>query len=248
MKILETKNLKKYFGEVHAVDNVNIYVDYGEKVAVVGSNGAGKTTLINLISRWLDVDSGKIIFQGKDITNYDVRKAVESGIVRSLQLVRLFDNMTVYDNLRVAVAKSLNKGNKMLHLIDMDKQINEISLSILNEFGLLDKKDMLAGEIPHGDRKLLDVAISAALKPKLLMLDEPTSGVSTADKKIFMNRIVEYIEKEGITLVFIEHDMDIVFGYADRVIVMHEGKVIAEGKPEEVKSDTLVRSVLLGVE
>lgn len=246
--ILKIKNLKKYFGEVRAVDGVDLEIYKGEFVSIIGPNGAGKTTLINLISRWLKEDSGKIEFMGRDITRITrPYEASKIGIVRSFQLVNLFDNLTVLDNLRVAILSRYRRSIKMFSLVDRDEQVRREAIEIAKTFNLLDKIDALARELPHGDRKLLDVAIAYALRPKLLLLDEPTSGVSTSEKRPLIDTIKNAVAREGITTVVVEHDMDIVFSYSDRVIVMHQGKVIASGRPSEVQTNVEVRSIVMGV-
>lgn len=245
--ILETINLKKYFGEVRAVDNVNLKVERGEFVFIIGPNGAGKTTLVNLISRWLKEDSGRIKFMNQDITPLDCVEVSRLGIVRSFQLVNIFDNLTVLDNVRICILSRMGRSKRILSLLDRDKEVLEEALNILERFDLLDKKDFLASELPHGDRKLLDVAMSFSLKPKLLLLDEPTSGVSTADKRVIMDYIRKVAKEEDITTIIVEHDMDIVFGYSERVLVMHEGKIIADGPPEEIRNDENVKRIMTRV-
>ncbi|MEM2210947.1 MAG: ABC transporter ATP-binding protein [Nitrososphaerales archaeon] len=241
--ILETQNLRKYFGEVHAVDNVNFKVKEEEIVAIIGPNGAGKTTLVNVITGYLKPDGGKIIFMGKDITNASIYERIRAGIVRSFQLVNIFEGLSAFDNIRVAINSRERKEGKIFSLIDRDTTVTKEALQILDLFGL--PKDTLARDLPHGDRKLLDVATAFALKPKLLLLDEPTSGVSTREKNKIMDVIIPAARKEKVSLVVIEHDMDIVFNYSDRIVVMHQGKILFEGKPDEVREHTEVKRVLL---
>lgn len=241
--ILETQNLRKYFGEVHAVDDVNFKVKEEEIVAIIGPNGAGKTTLVNVITGYLKPDRGKIIFMGKDITNTSIYERIRAGIVRSFQLVNIFEGLSAFDNIRVAINSREKKEGKIFSLIDRDTAVTNEALQILDLFGL--PKDTLAKDLPHGDRKLLDVATAFALKPKLLLLDEPTSGVSTREKNKIMDVIIPAARKEKVSLVVIEHDMDIVFNYSDRIVVMHQGKILFEGKPDEVREHSEVKRVLL---
>ncbi|MEM2106227.1 MAG: ABC transporter ATP-binding protein [Candidatus Bathyarchaeia archaeon] len=245
-KILRTEGLKKYFGEVKAVDNVNLEVSEGEILSIIGPNGSGKTTLLNLISNMIEPDSGKVFFYGRDVTKWAPSKLAKMGLVRSFQIVNLFDGMTVIENLKAAVASNLGRIHKPFSSLNKDEGITKRSLEILELFKLSDKAETLAGDVPHGDRKVLDVALCFALNPKLVLLDEPTSGVSTSEKKPVMQRIEEAVRKEGVTAVIVEHDMDIVFGYSDRVIAMHEGKILAEGKPEEIKENEQVRKIVTG--
>jgi len=244
--ILVTRNLKKYFGEVHAVDGVNLSILEGEVAFIIGPNGAGKTTFLNLLCKWLEPDEGKIFFMGKDVTKMPPYKLTKMGIGRSFQLVNLYDTLTVFDNIRVAVISRLGRSGKIFSLVDRDKEVAKETEEILKTFGLSDKKDLLASELPHGDRKLLDVAIPFALKPKLLLLDEPTSGVSTEEKDPVMKTIVSAVKAAGTTALIIEHDMSIVFSYSDRVIAMHEGKILADGKPKEVQENKLVKTLIMG--
>jgi branched-chain amino acid transport system ATP-binding protein len=245
-KILRTEGLKKYFGEVKAVDDVNLEVSEGEILSIIGPNGSGKTTLLNLISNMIEPDSGKVFFYGRNVTKWPPSKLAKMGLVRSFQIVNLFDGMTVMENLKAAVASNLGRTHRPFSNLNKDEEITRRSLEILRIFKLSEKAETLAGDVPHGDRKVLDVALCFALNPKLILLDEPTSGVSTSEKKPVMQRIEEAVRKEGVTAVIVEHDMDIVFGYSNRVIAMHEGKILAEGKPEEIKENEQVRKIVTG--
>jgi branched-chain amino acid transport system ATP-binding protein len=244
--ILYTKNLVKHFGEVKAVENVNLSIKEGIITSLVGPNGAGKTTLINIISGAILPDSGKIFFHEKDITNFPPYKRARMGIGRSFQIPALYNNLTVLDNIRVAIISYLGKANKLFHKVD--KEINERTEEILKIFNLQEKKNLLAQDLSHGDRKLLDVAIAFALDPKLVLLDEPTSGVSTSEKREIINTIYNVIKGKKVTALIVEHDMDVVFSYSDEIIVMHEGEIIAKGEPSQIKGDKNVERILLGVE
>ena len=244
--ILYTKNLVKHFGEVKALENVNLSLEKGTITSIVGPNGAGKTTLINVISGTIPPDKGKVFFMNKDITALLPYKIARMGIGRSFQIPAIYNGLTVLDNVRVAIISRLGKANKIFHKID--KEINEKANEILEIFGFLEKKNLLAQDLSHGDRKLLDVAIAFALDPKLVLLDEPTSGVSTSEKSIIMNTIHNVIKEKGVTALIVEHDMDIVFSYSNKIIVMHQGEIIAEGKPSQIKEDKNVERILLGVE
>lgn len=171
---------------------------------------------------------------------------VKIGISRSYQLVQLFSGLTVYDNIRACCILKNNLGMKLLSPVGKYSSVSEECERICERFLLSDKKDMLAKDLPHGDKKLLDVAIAYALKPKILLLDEPTSGLSVFERNRVMDIISSTVKKDGITTVIVEHDMDIVFNYSDRIIVMHEGKIIADGKPEEVEKLSLVRTLVMG--
>jgi branched-chain amino acid transport system ATP-binding protein len=244
--ILEVKNLKKYFGEVKAVDNVNLSVNEGSILSIVGPNGAGKSTLINLITGLLKPDSGKILFEGRDITFLQSHKRALLGIARCFQVPSLFMNFTVFDNIRVSLLPRLGLAGKALSLIDKNVKVNEKSIEIINSFLLAEVKDSIVKDLGEGYRKLLDCAVAFAMNPKLLLLDEPTAGIITSDKMKILEIIKENVKRKKVTTVIVEHDMDIVAAISDTVAVMNEGKIIAEGKPDEVIENPLVKRIFTG--
>lgn len=245
--MLRIEKLKKYFGFVKAVDNVDLEIKQGEIVSIIGTNGAGKTTLVNLISGYLRPDSGRILFFEKDITYTPPYIRIKMGVGRSFQLIQLFGGITVLDNVRTALFSKYGMIQRCLLPADRYTSITKEAIEILNNFNIADKKDLTPKGLSEGDLKILDIAIAFALKSKLLLLDEPTSGVATSDKFKVMDAIVSAIKKEGISTLIIEHDMDIVSGYSDRVIVMHEGRIMAEGKPEEVMENKEVKATVFGI-
>jgi len=246
--LLTTAQLTKYFGETHAVDHVDFTITEGEILALIGSNGAGKTTLINLISGLVPVDSGTIVFQGSDITGDSIHEKIARGIARSFQLVNLFDQLTTLDNLALAIFSRDGKTRKLFSLSDADGAVRDEALAVLQQFGLAGKAGMVAGGLSQGERKLLDVAVAYALRPKLLFLDEPTSGVSTREKAPIMDIISSVVRAGGITAVIVEHDMDVVFKYCPRIVAMHEGTILADGTPEEIRNNEQVTANLLGTQ
>jgi branched-chain amino acid transport system ATP-binding protein len=246
--ILETSRLSRRFGELRAVDSVDITVARGEVLALVGSNGAGKTTLVNLISGLVPVESGTVRFDGRDVTRLPVEARIRAGIARSFQLVNLFDALSVLDNVQLAIFSRDGKTRRLLALASRDRAVAGEALDVLQQFGLARRVAVLAGGLSHGERKLLDVAVAYALKPRLLFLDEPTSGVSTREKAPIMDRITAVVRAGHISAVIIEHDMDVVFRYADRIVVMHQGTVLANGAPDAIRRNEAVRTVLLGQE
>jgi branched-chain amino acid transport system ATP-binding protein len=245
--LLETVDLTKQFGDLHACDHVNFVVNQGEFLSLVGSNGAGKTSLVNLISGHLTPDSGKIVFQGEDITSATVQQRIKAGIARSFQIVNLFDGLSVFDNVALAIFSREGKAVRIAALADHDWDVRREALDVLEQFGLAGKSGALAGGLAQGERKLLDVAVAYALRPKLLFLDEPTSGVSTRDKTQIMDTVSSVVRAGAVTAVIIEHDMDVVFRYSDRIVMMHEGRFLAQGTPDEIKANSDVANILLGV-
>jgi len=245
--MLIVRNLTKHFGGFTAVDDVNLEIKEGEIISIIGTNGAGKTTLVNMISGYLKPDSGTIQFSDTDITNASPYIRIKLGIGRSFQLIQLFENSTALENVRTALFSKYGMIRRGLLPADRYTSVTEEATKILKNFNLLDKKDLTPKALSEGDMKILDVAIAFALKSRLLLLDEPTSGVATQDKFKVMDSIVSVIRKERISTLIIEHDMDIVSGYSDRVIVMHEGKIMAEGKPAEVMENKEVKATLFGI-
>jgi branched-chain amino acid transport system ATP-binding protein len=246
MPQLATRNLKKYFGETHAVDGVDFTVNQGEVLALIGSNGAGKTTLVNLISGLLRPDGGTILLEGSDVTHLSVYERIRAGIARSFQLVNLFDQLTALDNLALAIFSREGKTRRLMALADRDAAVRQEALEALAQFGLEGKRNLLAGALSQGERKLLDVAVAYALRPRLLFLDEPTSGVSTREKAPIMDIITGVVRAGKITAVVIEHDMDVVFKYSERIVVMHEGAILADGTSDEIRANEQVTTTLLG--
>jgi branched-chain amino acid transport system ATP-binding protein len=246
MTLLRTIDLRKQFGETRACDGVNFTVQRGEFLSLVGSNGAGKTSLVNLISAHLTPDSGQILFEDKDITNNTVYERIRAGIARSFQIVNLFDGLSVYDNVALSIFSRDRKTVRIASLADHDADVHRETLEVLGQFGLRDKGTFVAGGLAQGERKLLDVAVAYALRPKLLFLDEPTSGVSTRDKTQIMDTVSSVVRAGHVTAVVIEHDMDVVFRYSDRIVMMHEGRFLADGSPQEIRANKDVASILLG--
>jgi branched-chain amino acid transport system ATP-binding protein len=245
--MLTVDNLKKHFGFVRAVDNINLEIREGEIVSIIGTNGAGKTTLVNLISGYLKPDSGRILFFDKDITYASPYVRIKLGVGRSFQLIQLFGNSTVLDNVRTALFSKYGMIRRGFLPADRYSSVTDEAIDILGNFNISDKKHLTPTGLSEGDLKILDIAIAFALKSKLLLLDEPTSGVATNDKFKVMDSIVSAIRKERISTLIIEHDMDIVSGYSDRVIVMHEGRIMAEGKPDEIMENKEVKATVFGI-
>ncbi len=245
--ILETESLNKSFGMVVAAYDINLTVNQGEVVGIVGTNGSGKTTLINLITGYLHPSSGEIRFEGRNITGLPIRKVIALGIARSFQIPQLFTDLTVLENMLVAVATRTGKSWDFWNSLDEKSWVEE-ALGVLTQFGFDNEARQVVANLPEGSRKLLDVAISFVLKPKLLLMDEPTSGVSAKDKFAVMDALLNALKNAGVTTVFIEHDIEIVERYAERALAFDNGRVIADGPVDVVLADASVRQAVLGVE
>jgi branched-chain amino acid transport system ATP-binding protein len=246
MELLVTQALAKSFGDNRAVDRVDFSVRQGEVLALIGSNGAGKTTLVNLVSGLMPPDSGRIIFEDNDVTQQSSFERIKAGIARSFQIVNLFDQLSCADNVALAIFSREGKTLNLASLASRDHAVWAEAHDVLRRFGLERTAMMLAGTISHGERKLLDVAVAYALKPKLLFLDEPTSGVSTREKAPIMDIVSSIVRAGGITVVIIEHDMDIVFRYSERIVVMHQGAILADGTPDQIRQNDAVTTTLIG--
>jgi branched-chain amino acid transport system ATP-binding protein len=242
MGLLRVEQLKKYFGEVHAVDGVSTEISDSELVSVVGPNGSGKTTLVNLISGALLPDSGKIYFEGRDITKLPAHKRVRLGIGRSFQIPMIHENLSSLDNILVSILSRDGYSKIFYRDVRRYEEARKEAIALLETFSIPLK---LVRELPHGHRKLLDVAMALALKPKLVLLDEPTSGISMEERDQVMSTIVDVLKSRKVAAVIVEHDMEIVAEYSDRIMVMHEGKVLREGG-KEILEDEEVRKILIG--
>jgi len=246
VSLLQTRQLTKAFGAHRAVDGVDFTVRAGELLALIGSNGAGKTTLVNLISGLLTADAGSIVFGGRDVTRQSVHERIAAGIARSFQLVNLFDQLSVLDNVALTIFARQGKTAHLWSVADRDSAVADEATQVLQQFGLAARARVVAAGLSQGERKLLDVAVAYALRPKLLFLDEPTSGVSTREKAPIMDVVTSVVRQEHITAVVIEHDMDIVFRYSDRIVAMHQGAILAEGSPDEIRRNEQVTTTLIG--
>ncbi|MBW1702583.1 MAG: ATP-binding cassette domain-containing protein [Deltaproteobacteria bacterium] len=245
--MLTVKDLIKDFGRARIINSAEFEVKEDEIVSLVGPNGAGKTTLVNLISGHIMPTSGKIEFFGRDITYDSPYRRIKSGIARNFQITNLFEDSTVLDNVRTCLFSVYGKINKGIFPVRHYKSITQEAIEILDVFGIADIKDLLPPSLSEGDKKILDTAMAFALKSRFLLLDEPTSGVATGDKFKVMDTIVSAIKREKMACMIIEHDMDIVSDYSDRVLVLSEGEVIADGKPKEVMEQDNVKEILFGV-
>jgi branched-chain amino acid transport system ATP-binding protein len=244
--ILETEKLVKSFGGLTAVYNVNLHVKEGELVSIIGPNGAGKTTLFNLLTGHLSADSGRVIFKGKDITKLPPHTISRMGIGRSFQRLNIFPRLSTFENVQVAVFSVQHQSRNLFSRAY--KLARKETETILGSVGLLDKKDTKGGLLAHGDQKRLEMGIALAVEPQLLLLDEPTQGMSPKESAEITQLIQKLVKERDLTLIFVEHDMNVVFGISYNIKVMHQGKIIFEGKPDEVKKNEEVQRIYLGEE
>ena len=243
--ILKAVDLTKYFGMVSAADGINVEIKKGQFVGIVGANGSGKTTFINLITGYLKPERGRVLFMGKEATGFPPRTIIKMGLARSFQIPQLYIKMEVLESLLLSLAAQSGSGGNFWHSLFRELRVAE-GLEMLDRFGLKAYAYRPVSELPEGGRKLLDITMSFALKPKLLLMDEPTSGVSIEDKFEVMDTLVTVLQESDITTIFIEHDMEVVQRYAKRVLVFDEGRIIADGEPEGVLADPEVRRTVLG--
>jgi branched-chain amino acid transport system ATP-binding protein len=244
--VLQTKNLTKKFGSLTVVNNVSLGVEQGTCKGLIGPNGAGKTTLFNLICGLLKPTSGKILFKGEDITKMPPNEISKRGISRSFQITNVFTRLPVIENVRLAV-QSRGKANFNFYSnADKFADYRRKTLEILEMVGLKQRAFYLADFLPHGDQRKLEIAIALATEPKLLLLDEPTAGVSLEEVDDVVSVIQKIKQRGKITIMIVEHKIDVIMGVCDSVTVMHEGSIIAEGTPQEITENKLVQTVYLG--
>ncbi len=244
--ILDAKGLEKSFGAVTAASNINVAVEQDAVVGLIGSNGAGKTTFLNMVTGYLKPTAGTIHFEGRDITQLAPREITRLGICRSFQIPQLFNTMSVLDNLLVGVGIVAAAGSKWgTRNSAYDNPVRAVD-TMLEQFGLGSYRNRQAGLLPEGTRKLLDIAMAMVVRPRILLLDEPTSGVSADEKFVLMDMVMAAVKEHKVTVLFVEHDMDVVARYTDRVLAFYEGRIIADGAPAKVLDDVEVRRFVIG--
>lgn len=243
--ILETRNLVKTFGAVSAAKDLSITIAKGEVVGVIGSNGAGKTTFINMVTGYLPPTSGEILFNGTSVVGRSPRWITRRGMARSFQVAQLFPELTVLDNLIIALAAAESPHPSFLAPLHSAKRIKRAE-DILEEFRVARYRDALVTAVPQGARKLIDIAMAMIGEPELLLLDEPTSGVSVEEKGGLMDTVMEAVRHHGVTVLFVEHDMDVVRRYVSRILAFYSGEIIADGDAETVLTDARVCELVTG--
>lgn len=242
--LLETLDLTVRFGAVVAVNKVSVRIAAGEVVGLIGTNGAGKTTFLNMVTGYLRPTSGSILLQGRSTVGRTPRQLVAHGMARSFQVPQLFPDMTVREHILFALALAQGSAAGLLRPLHAPASDAEAT-AVLQRFGLLDIAERTVSLVPQGQRKLIDIAMALALKPRLLLLDEPTSGVSSAEKMPLMEVVFDAIRAGGVTVLFVEHDMDVVRRYVTRILAFRDGVMIADGTPEQVMQDAVVATVVL---
>lgn len=244
--ILETFNLRKEFGGLIAVSDVSISVKPGTLHAIIGSNGAGKTTLFNMLTGNLKPTSGTVHYKGQDITALPLHKRAHIGIGRSFQITNIFPNLTVFENIRLSAQATGGDNFKFWQDYRHFKKYEEIAIDAIEQVHLSGKEYLVANQLSHGDKRKLELAILIAGEPELLLLDEPTAGMSTEQVPELMATIQEIKESGQKTIMLVEHNMNVVMGYSDFITVMHLGALMAEGKPEEIANNQTVQQAYLG--
>jgi branched-chain amino acid transport system ATP-binding protein len=244
VEIVKTKSLTKRFGGLVAVNNVDLTIEENRLTSIIGPNGAGKTTFFNLLTGLMQPDGGKIYYKGDDITGYPPHRIVKEGIARSFQLLNIFNELSLFENIRIAVQAEKGHGLEMLSFINSLNEVNERSLEIIKTIGLEGKENITAKNLSYGDRRILEIGIALASNPRLLLLDEPTSGLASRET----GKMADFIQNlaKDLTIVVIEHDMSIVLSISDHIAVLHQGKVIAEGTPDQIKQNDEVQEAYLG--
>jgi len=251
--VLDARGLNKRFGAVTAASNINAAIEQDSVVGLIGTNGAGKTTFINMITGYIKPDTGGIFYQGRDITALSPREITRVGICRSFQIPQLYSSLSVFEHMMVGLGVVLHNAGLggyfsrgQPNVPGHDAPAPEVAERILERFGLADYRDKNAQVLPGGVRKLLDIALTMVAKPTILLLDEPTSGVSAEEKFGIMEMVMTAVKAEGATVLFVEHDMEVVSRFAQRVIAFYDGRIIADAAPEIALTDPEVKRYVVG--
>ena len=246
MSLLEVENLTRRFGRLQAVRDVSVSVERGELRAIIGPNGAGKTTFFNLVSGLLPPTSGRILLDGRDVTGLPPHRRVALGVGRTFQVTEIFPELTVRENLRIACEVTAGYGRRLWMRRDDEADIRARVAELIELGGLGDRADRLVGELSHGDQRSTEIMMSIALSPQLLLLDEPTAGMSDQETYEIASLVRRLHRERDLTVVLIEHDMRVIFHLADRITVLAEGCCLAEGTPDEIAGNEQVQTAYLG--
>jgi branched-chain amino acid transport system ATP-binding protein len=242
--VLAVTALAKAFGGVQAVGGVSFTLAAGELLALIGPNGAGKTTCFNMLNGQLVPDAGKVVFEGRDITGWKPRQVWRLGVGRTFQITATFASMTVRENVQTALISHRNRSRALIPRAD--KLFVDEAMALLARVGMEDQYDRACSVLAYGDLKRVELAVALANRPKLLLMDEPTAGMAPKERIALMALTAEIVRRENISVLFTEHDMDVVFAHADRIMVMNRGLLIAEGQPAEVRANKTVQDIYLG--
>ena len=242
--LLETRGLTRHFGALRAVEGIDFRIEAGARHALIGPNGAGKTTFINLLTGVLRPTEGEVLLKGRDITRTEQAERVKLGIARTFQINRLFRGLSVLENVYIAVSERVGAASSMVQPAGSRKDVIEESMHLLEMLKLQDDAQQRVSELPYGRQRLIELAIALGLKPEVLLLDEPAAGVPSAESHIILDAIDQLPEHIGVLII--EHDMDVVFRFAERITVLVSGTVFAEGTPTEIQANADVRAVYLG--
>ena len=245
---LQVENVSKAFGHFVAVNDVSLAIPEGEITALIGPNGAGKTTLYNMVSGRLKPTKGSVWFRGSDITGLPPDRISRLGISRSFQITNIFNELTVLENIQVALVARHNKGLNLWQVSARDKRLEDQGLELLARLGLESVARARAGTLSHGDKRRVELAIVLSTEPQLVLLDEPTAGMTPEETHAVVHLIRSLADSGPYTFFLTEHDMDVVFMLAQKICVMHRGELLAEGTPEEIRNDPNVRTAYLGEE
>ena len=243
--ILEVRDLLKTFGAVVAAKDINVDISKGEVVGIIGANGAGKTCFVNMVTGYLSPTEGSIKFEGKELVGLETRKITHCGISRSFQVSQVFHSMTVAENLMISLAIANNTAFDALRLMDTPELRQQLD-AVLARYKLAAHRDSTVSALAQGVRKLLDIAMAVVSRPRILLLDEPTSGISVEEKFDFMDIVMDALKEDGVTVLFVEHDMEIVARYVSRVLAFYQGEIIADNSCENVLSDRNVKKFVTG--
>jgi branched-chain amino acid transport system ATP-binding protein len=246
MEILTIDNVSKNFGGFQVLKNILVHLEEGKRLAIIGPNGAGKTTLINLISGVLKPSTGRIFLFGKDVTRLSPYLRSRLGLSRTFQILSLFPNLTVLESLLLSVMPLKSNQYSFLRPVITFKHLFERSERILKGMGLWDKKDMLVSNLSHGEQKLVEMAMSLSQAPKLILLDEPVAGLAPGET-VLITSAIRSLPSE-VSMIIVEHNVDVALELAERVVVLNQGMILAEGSPDEIRRETKVREVYLGTE
>ena len=244
--VLEARGLCKRFGAVVAAEEISVAFQRGEVVGMVGANGAGKTTFVNLVTGYIKPDRGQICYRGQDISGQPPRLVTRMGITRSFQIPQLYLKLTILENVLIALAAGSGHSSAFWTALKTPRRTAE-ALGLLEQFQLQDYAQRAVDELPEGGRKILDIAMSFALKPSVLLLDEPTSGVSVEDKFDVMDTLIGVLKRSGVTTLFVEHDMEVIERYAERVLAFVGGRIIADGEPKTLLADEDLQRAVTGL-